>query len=123
MLLLGQTELFLKSDFKSFWKSLLAVPTIVELERVVGPISKEQISHALQSNEIKYKIYDAFWPLTSFFSTTLPFVWPVIFHTHVAIILLQILVLRLFRKTHTYRKKGLFIIKTGYVILTSKYDY
>ena len=107
LLFLGQT--ILKPDFESFWNSLLAASTDFELERVLGPISKEQISHALQSNEVKYND-GSLRSFFSFFLTTLHFVWPAILYTHAAIILLQILALGLLRKTNAYRIEGVSLV-------------
>lgn len=72
MLGFGQTELFMKSDFSTFWNNLLTIPSFgIEL----SSFSIHQFDHSLYSNGVTYqnillrgllivstKAYRLFWP-------------------------------------------------------------
>lgn len=106
MLALGQLELFVKSDFNSFWNSLLTVPTTIELEKETGFISKELIGHAPHSNELRY-LHESLVELFSLPIAGRFVFWPTVLYILTATFLLKILFLSLLTKLkikHVRRK-------------------
>lgn len=92
MLSFGQIELFIGSDFQSFWNSFQNIPTLELMIMNKRSISKQQID--LHSNNFRYiDSFLTFWFYWS--SKTHRFVWPAILYLLAVAFLLKILLLKL----------------------------